>query len=94
MIDCPEQKPGISDLSVRQLLDYNKQLQFEFISYDQFPVQYHIYNLKNQLILQGAVSTTTGLNTKIIDIPDLSTGFYFLAIENEGVQETDKFIYW
>jgi len=89
--ECPKIKDELTDLNilVNPLID--ESLSFSFISTLPQNITYAVYNLNNQQLISGGLTTEKGLNTKTIQLP-YTKGFYFLSILDGNTQLSTKFL--
>jgi len=88
---CNIREESLSDLNISYSLSINR-LQFDYIVYKDQPVNYHIFNMNDQIVFKGKVDSQKGLNFKTVDIPDLQKGCYFLLVKNEDTKAVAKFM--
>jgi len=83
--NCTEKENLLSDLRIH-INPVNQQLQFSFITFEEKPIKYSVYSINDQLLAKGSVNSIIGYNRKVIDLPSIQKGYYFLVLNNEKNQ--------
>jgi len=89
--NCTEKENLLSDLKI-QNNPITQQLEFSFITFEEQPIDYTIYSISDQLLAKGSIDGIIGYNRKVIDLPSIQKGFYFLVVNNEETKVFRKFV--